>query len=222
MLISDIIHRNSWKTKLFNASSSEIYKGHIDYDVKEDDVNMYHLHPYSVAKIMGHSMVDFYRNTYGLPFFNGVIFTTESHMKSPSFLLNKVATHIKEWFKGNHSALKVGSLDSYRNVLHASDVSTAIHTIIAQNKGGNYLICNEDSHKVYELVLKLYSLSGIQVERRDNILYDTQSGLPVMEIEENKIGFEAYQTNIRGQSTKLKKLGWRPTMTYTHILNELI
>jgi GDP-mannose 4,6-dehydratase len=220
--ICDIIHRNSWKTKLFNASSSEIYKGHIDYDVKEDDVNMYHLHPYSVAKIMGHSMVDFYRNTYGLPFFNGVIFTTESHMKSPSFLLNKVATHIKEWFKGNHSVLKVGSLDSYRNVLHASDVSTAIHTIIAQDKGGNYLICNEESHKVYELVLKLYSLSGIQVERRENILYDKQSGLPVMEIEENKIGFEAYKTNIRGQSTKLKKLGWKPTMTYTHILNELI
>jgi GDPmannose 4,6-dehydratase len=88
--LCDIIHRNKLPTKLFNASSSEIYKGHVDYTVKEDDTNMFHRHPYSIAKIMGHSIVDFYRNTYGLLFSNGVIFTTESPLKSQEFLLNKV------------------------------------------------------------------------------------------------------------------------------------
>ena len=76
--LCDIIQRKGWSTKLFNASSSEMYKGHIDYAVQEDDRNMFHLHPYSIAKAMGHSMVEFYRTTYGLPFSNGVIFTTES------------------------------------------------------------------------------------------------------------------------------------------------
>ncbi len=80
--------------KVINASSSEIYKGRVDYIVKEDDRNMFHLHPYSIAKTMGHSMVEFYRNTYGLPFSNGVIFTTESPLKASTFLLNKVARHI--------------------------------------------------------------------------------------------------------------------------------
>jgi GDPmannose 4,6-dehydratase len=158
-LLCDIIHKKGWSTKLFNASSSEIYKGHIDYEVKEDDHNMFHLHPYSIAKTMGHNIVEFYRKTYDLPFSNGVIFTTESPLKRPEFLLNKVAVHIKSWKDGNKTALQVGNLDSYRNILHASDVANAIHMIISQDKGDTYLICNDESHQVYDLVLKLYSNS---------------------------------------------------------------
>ena len=97
--LCNIIYRNKLETKLFNASSSEIYKGHQNYVVEEDDDNMYHLHPYSIAKIMGHSIVDFYRVKYGLPFSNGILFTTESPRKSLNFLLNKVANHIKSWKK---------------------------------------------------------------------------------------------------------------------------
>ena len=151
--LCEIIYKNGWKTKLFNASSSEIFKGHVDYEVREDDCNMYHSHPYSIAKIMGHSMVDFYRKTYGLPFSNGVIFTTESKLKRPEFLLNKVASHIQSWKSGNRTTLTVGKLDSYRNIIHASDVASAIHTIISQNRGDNYVICGETSHKMYDLVL---------------------------------------------------------------------
>ena len=63
--------------KLFNASSSEIYKGHLDYLVEEDDTKIFHSHPYSIAKIMGHSMVDFYRKTY-----------TPENIKTPNLLMN--------------------------------------------------------------------------------------------------------------------------------------
>jgi GDPmannose 4,6-dehydratase len=76
--ICDIIYTYKLPIKLFNASSSEIYKGHVDYLVSENDTYMRHLHPYSIAKIMGHTMVEFYRNTYGLPFSNGIIFTTKA------------------------------------------------------------------------------------------------------------------------------------------------
>ena len=115
--LCDIIHKHGLPTKLFNASSSEIYKGHVEYTASEDDNNMYHSHPYSIAKTMGHNMVKFYRETYNLPFFNGVIFTTESPLKKPHFLLNKVAKHIADC-KANDiiTPLIVGDLRSYRNI----------------------------------------------------------------------------------------------------------
>lgn len=208
--LCDIIYRNNMNTKLFNASSSEIYKGHVNYLVKEDDKYMHHLHPYSISKMVGHSMVDFYRNTYGLPFSNGVIFTTESEYKRPEFLLTKVKLHAKTW-NDTKQPLKVGSLDSYRNILHADDVACAIHTIIQQKKGDNYLICNDFSVKIYDLVLQIYSSNGIELENRNNILYDVNTGLEVVIIENKKIGFDLVPTDIRGECKKLKELGWKPT-----------
>ena len=220
--LCDIIHRNKWNTILFNASSSEIYKGHVDYEVCENDTNMFHSHPYSIAKIMGHSMVEFYQNTYGLPFSNGIIFTTESSLKKPIFLLNKVSVHIKDWISGNKTALKVGNLDSYRNMLHASDVASAINTIISQKKGDTYLICNTETHKIYDLVIKLYSMSGLELELKENILYEKTSGLEVVIIQDKQLGFDSRPTNIRGEPNKLKKLGWTPSVSIDNILSELL
>lgn len=220
--LCDIIHKKGWSTKLFNASSSEIYKGHVDYDVEEDDRNMFHLHPYSIAKTMGHNIVEFYRKTYGLPFSNGVIFATESALKRPEFLLNKVAQHIKEWENGNKTPITVGNLDSYRNILHASDVANAVHTIVSQEKGDTYLICGDKSDKVHDLVLKLYGISSIKTEITDYGLKEKETGLPVLLIENKQLGFDSIPTNIRGESKKLKILGWEQQVSIEQILQELI
>lgn len=220
--LCDIIHRKGWKTKLFNASSSEMYKGHVDYDVKEDDHNMFHVHPYSIAKIMGHSMVDFYRNTYGLPFSNGVIFTTESPLKKPVFLLNKVSAHIKSWNAGTKTALQTGNIDSYRNILHAKDVANAIHVIVSQTNGDDYLICDADSHRISYLVIKLYANNGIELECKDNILVEKSTGLEAVVIQNTYLGFDSTSTNIRGDAKKLAGLGWKPLVSIDNILEELV
>jgi GDP-mannose 4,6-dehydratase len=220
--LCNIVHEKGWSTKIFNASSSEIYKGHIVYDVKEDDNNMHHLHPYSIAKTMGHNIVEFYRNTYKLPFSNGVIFTTESPLKNQEFLLNKISAHIKEWKNGNKTALQVGNLESYRNILHASDVANSIHTIISQEKGDSYLVCNSESHKVHNLVVQLFSIAGMEVEKKDNCLVEKISGLDVVTIQDKQLGFDSTPTNIRGDATKLKSLGWMPLVSIESILGELV
>lgn len=220
--LCDIIHRKGWNTKLFNASSSEIYKGHVDYDVNENDHNMFNLHPYSIAKIAGHCTLDFYRQNYGLPFSNGVIFTTESPLKRNEFLLNKVVSHIKEWKNGDKTVLKVGNLDSFRNMLHASDVANAINVIVSQPTGDTYLICNNESHQVYDLVIKLYLLSGIEVNKTENGLIEKNSGLQILLIDESKFGRDLVPLNIRGEAKKLKGLGWKPTFSVENIIRSLL
>lgn len=220
--LCNIVFKNGWKTKLFNASSSEIYKGHIDYFVKEDDANMFNLHPYSISKIMGHSMVDFYRNTYNLPFSNGVIFTTESCKKRPEFLLNKIAYHIREWKNCNKTVLTVGNLDSYRNIIHASDVANAIYIIVSQENGDNYIICGDESYKVFDLVLRLYLQAGINIEHKNNIIYEKETRLEMVIIQDKQLGFDSNPTNIRGEAIKLKGLGWNIHTNIESILDELL
>ena len=189
--ICDIIHKNDLKdTKLFNASSAEIYKGHVDYYVKNDnDSNMYSEHPYGISKIMGHSIVDFYRKTYGLNFSNGVLFTVESPNKSEKFLLKKVIKHDKT------KPLILGNLNSLRNIIHAVDVAKAVRVIINQPKGDTYLICNTENITVKDLVLKIFDGEVIETEK-------------------------CPYTKLDGYPKKLIQLGWKPTYTIDQIIQE--
>ncbi len=217
--ICNIIHTNNWNTKLFNASSSEMFKGHINYSIKEDDHNMYHCHPYSIAKIMGHSIVEFYRNTYNLPFSNGIFFTVESKFKKGDFLLRKVLEHSKKWKKTNEP-LKLGSLDSYRTILHASDAAKAIKLILEQAFGDTYIICGNESIKMLDLVKKVYSFNGILIAEKDNILY---SGNKIVAIIDNiNKGIDIAPINIKGKSDKLNNLGWRQKYSIEDIIKENI
>lgn len=218
--LCEIIHKHGWQTKLFNASSSEIYKGHINYNITENDNNMFHNHPYSISKIMGHSIVDFYRQTYNLPFSNGIIFTVESPLKKPIFLLNKISNHIKKWII-DKEPIHLGNLDSYRNIIHGSDVANAIFNILEQTNGNNYLICNDKNYKIIDLVKSMYSRANINLIQEENTFYDSNTNLPVIFIKENQQGFESVPTNITGTATNLKKLGWKPLISIENILDEI-
>ena len=166
--ICDIIHNNKLDIKLFNASSSDMYKGHHNFTISENDTCLnstenfkHHLHPYSIAKIFSSNVIDFYRHTFKLPFSNGIIFTTESKDKKDVFLLKKLSLHIKKWKNGDKQPLVIGNLDSYRSFIHVSDTVNAINLIINQNIGDTYVISNVFSYKIYDIVIKLYKKAGI-------------------------------------------------------------
>ena len=221
--ICEIIYRNKWNIKLFNSSSSEMYKGYITHRVKEDenDYIMYYNHPYAIAKTMVHNMVSFYRDTYGLPFSNGIFFTIESPNKRPEFLLNKVAMHAIRWRK-TKEPLTFGKLDSWRNILHAKDAARAIRKIIEQPKGNTYSICNDESELISTLVFKMYKLAGINVVAKEEGLYEIDTNLPVAFIKITAAGLDTQPIDIRGEPGKLKQIGWKPTFSIDDILNDII
>jgi len=219
--LCDIIYNNNLKTKLFNASSSEIYKGHVKYNVSEDDTNMFHLHPYSIGKILSHNTVKFYRTIKNMPFSNGLLFTIESKEKADTFLLNKVAKHIKLW-KNNKLPLTVGQLDSYRTILHGADAAKAIRKVIEQENGDDYIICNYGSYKVIDLVTKLFKIAGINIINENNTIYEAETMLPIIIMKDFNTGFDTQATDITGTPFKLERLGWKPEITVDEILNEIL
>ena len=199
-----------------------IYNGHNDYDVTEDDCHMDHCHPYSIAKIMGHSIVDFYRETYNLPFSNGILFTIESKYKNDTFLLNKVASHAKKW-KTTFEPLVLGTLESYRTILHASDAAKAIKLILDQPQGDTFVICGDESRKMLDLVLQIYNDNGIKIHLDNNVFYnDDNDKKKVVIIENNNVGIDIVPNNIRGNAHKLKALGWKPLLSVDNIIKEII
>jgi len=220
--LCDIIHKNKWNITLFNASSSDMYKGHVDYMISENDTHKYHLHPYSIAKILGDSVVEFYKTTYNHNFSNGIIFSTESSQKSEKFLLKKVSKHIKEWKNGIKTPLEIGNISSYRNIIHVSDVVSAISVIIQQTKGDSYLICNEQIDTVQSYVEQMYELSNLTLIKKDNKYIEKETNTDVLIINNTFSGIDVTPTKIHGNPIKLKNLGWIPKVSIHDILNEYI
>lgn len=219
--ICDILYRNNMReTRLFNSSSSEMYKGHIDFDVRNETIkNTYHLHPYSIAKIMGTSVVDFYRETHKMPFSNGILFTVESSQKNANFLLNKIAEFLRNGVKDE--PLEIGSLNSWRNIVHAKDAARAIYIISMNAPADNYIICNNHSVKMFDIVFELFAKFGIILREGDpGKFYDVNTGKFVLHVCE-KPGFEEKPINIRGYCSKLLELGWAPQYSIDDILSEI-
>lgn len=218
-VICDCIYRNHLDCKVFHASSSEIFKGHGVYNVREYDHHYYHLHPYSIAKIMGHSVVDYYRQEHNMPFSNGILFTTESVRKSPDFLLNKVARHASEW-NDTKKPLALGNLASARNIVHASDAAHAIHSILTQEDAANYVICNDSSISVLQIVLDIYKAFGIKLRRKGDAYVDEKTGEIVFTVSKGNSRSEQVN-NIQGDNSRLKGLGWEPEYKVYDIIEEL-
>jgi GDP-D-mannose dehydratase len=218
--ICDILHRYLPNTQLFNASSSEIYKGHVKFHVDNKTIhNTYHTHPYSIAKIMGASMVDFYRETYGARFSNGILFTTESSTKSREFLLNKVAHYCSRM---PETPLVLGSLNSWRNIIHPKDVARAILAILDAPTADNYIISNDEyqTFAVLDIVLDIFRRMKKLLTSTDGNKYYDETGVCRLIIE-TKEGFEEQPIKITGSNEKLRALGWTPEYSVADILDEI-
>ncbi len=218
--LCQLIHTYGWPCKLFHASSSENYKKHGQYMVTDEEEEFAPQSMYGICKTFGHQLVDYYRKKYNLPFSNGILFTTESRYRKNNFLLRKVFHHAKAWKAGQKSVLPLGSLDSYRNIIHADDVAEAIVRILRQEVGGNYVICGEEIRKVEELVKRIYGFFGIVLEKEGTYYVDTASGNRERVLEIGAVLREG-SSHINGMASRLKSLGWVPKYGVDDILRDV-
>ena len=227
-VLCDIILRVNKNIRLFNASSSEIYKGHQKYFIDENEErsinNTNHLHPYSIAKIMGQNIVKFYRKTHNLHLSNGIIFTSQSKEKSNKFLLNKVANHIKEWNNQSpQEPLVLGDLSSYRNIIHPFDIASAINVILNTDFGDDYCICSNNSYSIFSLVEMLYKKANIELtQKNDNTYYDYNTNKTVLIIEKTNNGLDNSQININASPKKLFNINWDIKYNIDFIMAEML
>uniref|UniRef100_A0AB39JCE0 GDP-mannose 4,6-dehydratase n=1 Tax=Florenciella sp. virus SA2 TaxID=3240092 RepID=A0AB39JCE0_9VIRU len=219
--LCDIIYKNNKKIKLFNASSSEIYKDYQSFNVNEyDNINHFlHSHPYSIAKILGQQTVKFYRETYNLHFSSGILFNTQSIKKSDKFLLNKIYSHLKS---ESNDPLITGSLNSYRNIIHPYDVINSIKYILNNDHGDDYNICGYNSYKIKDLVFKLYEKFNINLINGENpnIYYDKETNKPRLIIEDLDNGIDTKTINITAYPCKLRALNWEIKYSIEDIFDE--
>jgi GDPmannose 4,6-dehydratase len=198
------------KSKVYQASSSEMFGNNIDEDgYQREKTPMTPVSPYGCAKVYSYNICNNYRNSYGMKIWNGILFNHESPRRGTNFVTNKVAKAAVRIKLGLQDELKLGNLDATRDWGHAKDYVEAMWLMLQDKTPDDYVCSTGVSHSVEDLCEYTFKSLGLDFKH-------------YVKVDEKFLRPEELH-DLKGDSTKLRsKLNWIPKYTFETMMDEMV
>jgi len=207
--ILEAVKNNCPNAKFYQASSSEMFGSSVDEDgYQRETTKMTPVSPYGCAKVFGYNIVRNYRNAYKLHASNGILFNHESPRRGSNFVTNKVVKAAVRIKLGLQDNLELGNLDAYRDWGHSKDYIKAMHLILQQPNPGDWVVATGETRSVRDMCE--YVFSKLDLNYKDYIIQNPKFLRP----EELKY--------LKGDSTRIRQLGWKPEYTFETMMDEMV
>ena len=203
-------YRRSCPTaKFYQASSSEMFGSAVDEDgYQRETTRMNPVSPYGCTKVFGYNIVRNYRNAYELHASNGILFNHESPRRGSNFVTNKVVKTAVEIKLGLANELILGNLDAYRDWGHSKDYVKAMHLILQQPQAGDWVVATGETRSVRDMCE--YVFGKLNMNYQDFVKQDSKFLRP------EELPY------LKGDSSRIKALGWTPEYTFETMMDEMI
>ena len=207
--ILEAYRRSCPNAKFYQASSSEMFGSAVDADgYQRETTPMNPVSPYGCTKVFGYNIVRNYRNAYKLHASNGILFNHESPRRGSNFVTNKVVKAAVSIKLGLEDKLELGNMDAYRDWGHSKDYIKAMHLILQQDQPGDWVVATGETRSVRDMCQYVFSKLGLDYKQ-----YVTQN---------NKFLRPEELPYLKGDSTKIRELGWKPEYTFENMMDEMI
>lgn len=197
------------QARFYQASSSEMFGSSVDADgFQREPTPMHPVSPYGCAKLMAYHLVRTYRASYGLHASNGILFNHSGKLRGLAFVEQKICHAAVRISLGLQDKLELGNLSSYRDIGNSKDYVRAMHLMLQQSDPGDWVVSTGATISMREVVEYVFTKLGIS-----EIAY-------VHTTDQYKRPQEL--NYLKGDSSKIRALGWEPQYTTEDTLNEMI
>lgn len=218
----DAIKQSDLRTKLFNASTCQLFEGKKVNAPQNEETPFNPQSPYATSKLYAHYIVNNYRDAYGIYAVNGILFNHSSSREEESFVGKKITTAVKKIVAGHQKVLKIGNLYATRDWGYAPDYVEGMWLSLQQEMPDDYVFATGETHTIKEFIEIAFKCVNINIkwqgEGLDEKGINQANGDVLVEIDS-----KFYRVNeakyLCGDSTKAKKqLGW----SHKHSFNDLV
>src|SRR4051812_30526485 len=221
--ICEFIRSEMPATRLFQASSSEIY-GDSPAHSQDEETKANPGSPYGISKAYAHQIVGAYRQQYGLHLSCGILFNHESPRRPLGYVSQKIAhaaaaaslglTETKELDERGRPILSggklyLGDINVQRDFGFAGDVVEAMHLIVQSEAPADYVVGTGHAHSIAEFCEAAFAVGGL----------DWRKFVDVDPLLLRKV--DSHFT--RADSSKLQsELGWRPKVDFSALVDMMV
>lgn len=204
----EAIRGSSPKSRVFLASSSEVYGGALPTPM--DETTPFHpRNPYAVAKCFAHWQGVNHREAWGMHVNIGILFNHESPRRSEAFVTRKITRAAARIKVGLQQHLSLGNIDAKRDWGYAGDFVEAMWLMLQQEKPDDYVLATGAAYSVRDCLAAAFGT--LDLDFNDFLRIDQSLYRPV------DINF------ILGDPRKAERcLGWRPRHSFESLIAMMV
>ena len=153
------------KIKFYQASTSEMFGGMLEYPIQSEKTPFHPRSPYGVAKLFAHWSTINYRESHGIFGCCGILFNHESPLRGIEFVTRKVTDAVARIKLGVQEDLHLGNIDAKRDWGFAGDYVEAMHLMLQQEEPDTYVVATGKTTTVRDMCRIAFEHVGLDYEK---------------------------------------------------------